>query len=232
MSFDSNFDDRWQNIIIPAIESKKILNLKLRAIRVDIRQSGDSIISEINNGISHSQLVLADISKTATTETEEGVKIHRNENVLFEVGLAMAIRQPVEVILIRDDDDKLLFDVSHIPVIKYNPKNIDDSVKLLRGIITDRLKERELVKDLRFARTVESLGQFEINLIRTNAHLEVLGWKGPSYPPAIATALPRVVETGILRLAKLATEEKPDLYVWTTFGREVANYVSKQKNAT
>ena len=225
MSFDAKYDSRWQNIFIPAIEAEVICGLNLKAVRVDISKSGDSIISEINNGIAHSQLVLADISKTNETKSEEGGKIHRNENVMFEVGLAMAVRQPVEVILVRDDDEKLLFDLSHIPVAKFDPEDEAQSISLMRKIISDRLKERNLVKDLRFKRTVESLGQFELNLVRSSAHLNVLGWEGPSYPAAIATALPRVVESGILRLAYFANEKRPDLYEWTIFGREIANYV-------
>jgi hypothetical protein len=230
MSFDKKYDFRWEKIYLPAIQGEPIHGLNLKAVRVDIRKSGDSIISEINNGIAHSQLVLADISITDEINTNGERTGFRNGNVMFEVGLAMAVRQPVEVILIRDDDAKLLFDLSHIPVATFNPHDIDASISLIRSIISDRLSERQLMKDLRFTRAIESLGQFELNLIRSNAHLETLGWEGPSYPPAIATALPRVVEAGILRLAHFKTEKHPDIYVWTTFGREIAKYVASKSD--
>ncbi len=227
MSFDPKYDERWDKIFVPAIEEMEIAGRNLKAIRVDIRKSGDSIVSEINNGIAHSQLILADISTIDQAKDNNVSGYHRNGNVMLEVGLALACRQPVEVILVRDDGEKLIFDLSHIPVVKFDPSNVEDSVFTIRKIISDRMQERDLIKDLRFNKVLESLGQFELNLIRSTAHLNVLGWEGPSYPPAVATALPRILESGILRLAQISKDGKPDLYVWTTFGKAVANFVKK-----
>ena len=56
-----------------------------------------SIITDILDGIAHSKLVLADIS-VATTGKWAG---QRNGNVMYEVGLAHAVRQSTEVLLIR-----------------------------------------------------------------------------------------------------------------------------------
>jgi hypothetical protein len=58
MSFDSKFDRTWRNIFVPAIEDHPISGKTLRAIRPDVRKSGDSILSEIIDGIAHSQLFL------------------------------------------------------------------------------------------------------------------------------------------------------------------------------
>ncbi len=229
MSFDRKYDQRWNNIFVPAIEGQKIAGKELKANRADISKSGDSIISEINNGIAHSQLVLADISVIYQTESSLGVS-HRNGNVMFEVGLALACRQPVEVILIRDDHEKLIFDLSHIPVITFDSGDYTGSIKTIQQTITDRLKERDLIKDLRFNKALETLGQFELDLIANNAHLNLLGWKGPSFPPAVATALPRILETGILRLAQISKNGEPDIYTWTTFGRAVADFVKSKRD--
>lgn len=155
MSFDEKYDTRWNNIFVPAIEEKEIAGRKLKAIRVDIRKSGDSIISEINNGIANSQIVLADISVTDKTEGPNGPAYHRNGNVMFEVGFALACRQPVEVILVRDGREKIIFDLSHIPVIEFNPMKIQDSVDSIRGTISVRMQERDLIKDLRFHKVLE-----------------------------------------------------------------------------
>jgi hypothetical protein len=149
----------------------------------------------------------------------------RNGNVMYEVGLAIACRQPVEVILVRDDERPLLFDISHIPVLRFDPNDVDRSSKVVRSTLVDRMRERDLTKDLRFKATFESLTQFEINLVRQNAHLNVLGWKGPSYPAAVAMALPRILDKGILRLIKPAAGGQPDVYTWTTFGRAVADHL-------
>lgn len=119
MSFDPRFDRRWESIFRPAIESITVGGQQLRAVRVDIRKSGDSILSEINDGIAHSQAVLADISVVDRISQHGATTAFRNGNVMFEVGVALACRQPVEVLLVRDDAEKLLFDVSHIPVVRF-----------------------------------------------------------------------------------------------------------------
>lgn len=223
MSFDPRFDRRWDGIFRAAIESIAIGGQQLNAVRVDIRKSGDSILSEINDGIAHSQLVLADISVTDTLVSDSSQTSFRNGNVMFEVGIALACRQPVEVVLVRDDAAKLLFDISHIPVIRFDPANEPAAIKLIQATLMDRLRERDMLKDLRLARTLESLTQFEINLIQTNSHLPALGWEGESLPAAVVMALPELLKKQVLRLAKLRTEKHPDVYVWTTFGRIIAD---------
>jgi hypothetical protein len=223
MSFDPRFERRWEGVFRPAIESISIAGRQLKAIRVDIRKSGDSILSEINDGIAHSQLVLADISVIDSLVTGGSQTSFRNGNVMFEVGIALACRQPVEVVLVRDDAEKLLFDISHIPVIRFDPANEAAATKLIQAALMDRFRERDLLKDLRLARTLESLTQFEINLIRTNSHLNALGWQGESLPAAVAMALPELLKKQVLRLAQLRTDRSPDIYVWTTFGRVIAD---------
>jgi hypothetical protein len=189
---------------------------------VDIRRSGDSILSEINNGIAHAQLVIADISVTDRWQDAGEKRWARNGNVMYEVGLALACRQAVEVILIRDDDEALLFDVSHIPVLRIDDNDPAGGIELLRRVISDRLKERNLIKDLRVHAILESLSQFELNLIKSNAHLDVLAWKGPSLPAAVAMSLPTLLEKKVLRLLKPRTADHPDVYAWTTLGKVVA----------
>lgn len=231
MSFDPECDGRWNLIFRPAIEGSTIHGKKLKAVRADTRKSGDSILTEIVRGIAHAQLILADISVTDEWEKDGKSKWYRNGNVMYEVGLAIACRQPVELVLVRDDDKPLLFDLSPIPVLRFDPGDSESSKRLIRLALDDRLGERDLTKDMRFVATIESLAPFEINLIRQNGHLTVLGWQGPSYPPAVALALPRLLETGILRLVKPAQRGRPDAYTWTTFGRAIADYLKDASDA-
>jgi hypothetical protein len=228
MSFDHKYDERWEKIFRPAIERYPIDDLTSKAIRVDIRKSGDSIVTEINDGIAHSQLILADVSVTNRWQ-DDGKKFWcRNGNVMYEVGLALSCRQPVEVILVRDDTESLLFDISQIPVLQFQPQNHLESEELIRRALLDRLRERNLLKDLRVTQILESLSQFEINIIRQNAHLEFLAWKGPSYPAAVGIALPTILQKRILRLVKLENGENPNIYTWTTLGRVIANFLQTQ----
>jgi hypothetical protein len=222
ISFSEPFESRWREIVLPAVEAQPIEGLTLRAVRVDTRRSGESILTEIIEGIAHSQLVLADISVVDRWLVGDVPRSARNGNVMYEVGRALACRQPVEVLLIRDDDDNLLFDVSTIPVLRYDPRDSARSVGLLRGAIADRLRERSLQRDLRLSRTVESLSQFEVNLIRANHHLEQLAWPGSSLPAAVVMALPALLEKQVLRLERVGTDSAPAVYAWTAFGRAVA----------
>ncbi len=63
MSFDAEFNPRWEKVIKPAINRLKLKDGNfLEAHRVDIRKISDSILTEILGEISNSLLVLADIS--------------------------------------------------------------------------------------------------------------------------------------------------------------------------
>ena len=228
MSFRQDYDSRWKDIFKPAIENEKFSRQALKAIRVDIRKSGDSILTEIMNGIAHAQLILADIFVTDEVEVDKEKRCFRNGNVMYEVGIALTCRTPVEVILVQDDDKPLLFDLSHIPVETFDPDEVGHSVEAIRKILLDRITERELEKDLRFQRIFDSLSQMEVNMIRNNAHMNDFGWKQDSLPAAVVFSLPRLLDKGVLRLDRLIRENNTAVYSWTAFGRVVADYIMKK----
>jgi hypothetical protein len=232
MPFRDDFTERWERVIKPAIEDQPLNGRTHKANRVDTRRSGDSIHTDIIDGVAHAQLVFADISVTDRWVSEGGAHWARNGNVMYEVGLAMACRQPVEVILVRDDGDDLLFDLTPIPVLRYDPSNVVESITRVRQTLADRLKERELVKDLRLNATMESLSQFELNVIISNRTQPALCWSGPSLPAAVAMALPRLLDKRVLRLLTPATDGRPALYGWTTFGRALADALPNNTPAT
>ena len=91
MSFEPRYDRRFANVIAPAINGIQMNGVSLRPYRVDTSKSGDSILTDIMDGIAHSEMVLADVS----TVGHEAVTGHpfRNANVLYEVGIALACRQ-------------------------------------------------------------------------------------------------------------------------------------------
>lgn len=220
MPFPEEFRLRWDQIYRPAISEPPI---GLRPIRVDESKSGDSILTEIIDGVAHSQLILADISVTNRWEDGPTKRFCRNANVMYEVGLAIACRQPCEVLLVRDDSDQLLFDASHLPVMRVDFNDQHAARGSIQQAITDRLLERDKLKDIRVQKILDQLSQFEVNLIRVNGHLQAFGWKGPSYPADVVMALPRLLDKGIVRLAMASTSTQPDAYTWTTFGRTVAD---------
>ena len=93
---------------------------------------------------------------SATTRSRASV--YRSGNVMYEVGVALACRQSSEVLLIRDDQERFLFDVSTIP-----HKHIDFSdanpCKATTGRRTrcSRLNERDHLQDARIAIAVAGL---------------------------------------------------------------------------
>ncbi len=107
MSFGEAYETRFAQVFEPAIRSVSVGGKPLNAMRVDQAKTGDSILTAILDGIAHSKVVLADVSSMGwDSKTGES---YRNGNVMYEVGLALACRQPSEVLLVRDDHEKFLF---------------------------------------------------------------------------------------------------------------------------
>jgi hypothetical protein len=112
MSFGDAYLRRFTEVIEPAVGAVTYREKQLRARRVDLSKSGDSILTDIIDGVAHSAMILADVSVIGH-DSKTGDP-YRNGNVMYEVGLALACRQPGEVLLVRDDKAPFLFDVSTV----------------------------------------------------------------------------------------------------------------------
>jgi hypothetical protein len=115
MSFAPEYHVRYEQVIARAISPIRLNGTPLAPYRVDISKSGDSILTDIMEGVAHSRMILVDISSVGR-DSKTG-EPYRNGNVMYEVGLALACRHPSEILLVRDDRDKFLFDgstVSHM----------------------------------------------------------------------------------------------------------------------
>src|SRR6266542_3542020 len=113
MSFSERYQKRFDDVIAPAISTIAVGGVPLEPHRVDLSKTGDSILTDIMEGIAHSQMVIADVSSVGKDSVTGDP--YRNGNVMYEVGIALACRQPQEILLIREDNDRFLFDVSTIP---------------------------------------------------------------------------------------------------------------------
>jgi hypothetical protein len=154
MSFDPRFDSRWKNVIAPAVRNVQVNEFPLEPYRVDVRRVSDSILTEILEGITNSLLFFADVTTIAHVDEMP----FRNANVMYEVGLAHAIRLPEEVILFRSDKDRLLFDVANVRVNDYSPDDDPHAAReLVSEIMMEALNEIELKKHLAVKRAAESL---------------------------------------------------------------------------
>jgi hypothetical protein len=152
MSFDSQFTPRWERVIKPAIEEIKKDGVPLQAHRVDASTIGDSILTQILGGIGNDLAVFADVTSLTNLN---GI---RNGNVMYEVGIAHAVRLPEEVIIFRSDSDKLLFDLANVRVHHYDPDNhAQEAGQLVKSAIVGALRELDLRRHLAVKHAAESL---------------------------------------------------------------------------
>jgi hypothetical protein len=226
MSFAPQYKSRYDAIISPAIESIAINTVPLKAYRVDTSKSGDSILTDIMEGIAHSQMIVADVSTFGTdAQTKQP---YRNGNVMYEVGIALACRQPQEVLLIRDDNDHFLFDVSTIPHLTIDFNNVQSARQRLQDELMARLRERQYVNDARVQMAIAGLSAEELTALKQVAEYApgtVWGRKDTGTVDFLAmVSTPRLLDKGIIQLAGRFEVGHP-AYHLTPLGMVVAKLV-------
>lgn len=201
MAFDKRHKLRWEKVIQPAIKG-----VELEPHRVDAGRVSDSILTQILQGIGVSRLVFADVSPL------DG---HRNVNVMYELGIAHATREPTEVVIFRDDNDQLPFDVTNLRVNQYdanpdcNPEGARSSLQLA---LADALKELDLSKSMAVQIAMRKLDQTSYNLL-----ISALG-TGSVRHPAGRTMGQALASVDVLRALSVLLElgllqpEYPDIY--------------------
>lgn len=223
MSFSDVYKVRFENVIAPAIKGILLNGIPLSPYRVDISKSGDSILTDIMDGIAHSQMVLCDVSSIGK-DSKTG-EPYRNGNVMYEIGLALACRQPSEVLLIRDDRDKFLFDVSTIPHMHINYSDMDSAKKMLQTELLARLKEQTYINDARVQLAIESLSGQEIKMLSELIDLQPdqsRSWEiGGTVLSVYEAAIMRLLDKRLIKLTGKFEKGFPG-YQLTYLGRVVA----------
>jgi hypothetical protein len=203
---------------------------------VDLRKASDSVLTEILEGIARCRFFLADI--TAVGELD-GQAI-RNGNVLYEVGLAHAARLPEEVVLLRSDNQELLFDVMNVRVLGYDPDGAPAAARdLIAEAIVQSLKELDLARSLSVRRAAEALDLhswfvlLEAEAAGALRHPPVRTMRDAVGGSTRRQAIDRLLETGAFRAEivnltpeLLASGGIEDLVAYrvTEFGSAVARY--------
>lgn len=221
MPFHNEFSPIWNRSIQPAIDDD--IAGPLQARRVDATTLSGSVITDILNGIAHSRLILADISVAL-----EGKWIgQRNGNVMYEVGLAHAVRQNTEILLIRSDNELINFDVAHINVHKYDREDLAGARHQIYQLVSEMLAQIEQQKSLMVTRAVDQLDT------DTMKYLSEYAASGPFTGPDPKTmgeallsisnrlALSRLQQLGVIRCAP-TTIGPAHIFSLTAFGRAVA----------
>jgi len=217
MSFAPAYAKRFETVIEPAIRAINTSDGQLVPHRVDISQSGDSIITEIVDGIAHSRLVLADVSSIGKDSISGNS--FRNGNVMYEVGIALACRQPQDVLLIRDDHDPFLFDLSAIPHVTLD-FTADDADIQLRKALQDRIAEQDIVSDARIKIAVATLTNTEAHILKALSDLpddHVMSFQVGGLFAHFELGLGRLLDKGLIHPTEKANENPA--YRLTPFGR-------------
>lgn len=147
MPFSGRFSLRWEHVVEPGIKAAG-----LDPYRVDLSKVADSIPLKILREIGTCRLVFADIT------SENGV---RNANVMYELGIAHAIRRPEEVIVFRSDNDVLPFDIAPVFADTYRPDSgpgaSTAAIAQVRGAIERAIGSVDLTRHLIVQRIVDAL---------------------------------------------------------------------------
>jgi hypothetical protein len=224
MSFDAAYARRYAQVIERAIRAITHHGRALVPRRADLSKTGDSILSDIIDGVAHSTMVLCDVS-TIGHDSRSGYA-YRNGNVMYEVGVALACRQPSEVLLIRDDHDRFLFDVSTVPHMHIDFANEDAAARALSEELVARLKEIDRVRDARVELMVRSLTSQERNLLnafKANGFDTTFGLRKENF--AVMAGIPRLLDKGLITTYGMSGQA--NMYRWTTLGRVVVDNLDR-----
>lgn len=224
MSFAEEFQDIWQSAIKPAIESDACETLS--AHRVDATTISGSIMTEIIEGVAHAKLIFADISIVGSGKWAG----QRNGNAMYELGLAHAIRQAVEVIIVKSDHDVINFDVAGIKVQNYDKNNFNAARKIFSELINSRLSDVKNYKSLKVEQAVNSLDQYCLTLILDAGKKDYFSIPDPKNIGEIISLLgqgwrdatAKMLSLGMLRWdAQINSNSANFAYHWTDFGKAV-----------
>ena len=104
--------------------------------------------------------MLADISALSKPE---GDYVPRNGNVMYELGIAHAVESPDKVLIVKDDEERVIFDLTSIPHNVINFDDVDSAKEEVGKLIVDRINEGQRIFDfkLKAYTTSMSLGEFD-----------------------------------------------------------------------
>ena len=213
MPFDESINDTF-NVIS---ESAKNLGFE-KSFRVGLETEANSINDRIFDAIANSKMLIFDLSD----DTRTGAI---NHNVIYELGIANAIREPFDIVLIRKqnkDKMKLPFDIQGLYINFFEEKITEEFVK---NVITSVMQNQEWHKSKRISSAIESLDENGLLLMNQ------IGYKPKGYNHFNSSGLDynskmsllRLVDLGIVKFACVIWQKGGFEYAyhWTPFGYAV-----------
>jgi hypothetical protein len=221
MAFDPAFDDIWEGILKPAVAQ-----IGMAANRVDATVISGNILTDIMDGIAQARLILVEL-----TALQCG---HPNDNVMYELGLAHALRQASEVLLIRSDTEKILFDVSPIRIHTYHRSDPAKARSQIAGWVRNSLAEVNSIKSLKVQLAVEALDDTCLSLMKACADTDWFYLSQDQTMDGILSSIPnrlatsRMLELGLLQ-CRVDHDGSTYAYFWTSFANAVMRRIGYRK---
>ena len=161
MPFHSDFDLVYGTI------KKELNDFGLICNRVDEIGGSTPIINKIITQIISSQYIVVDLSRY-------------NPNVFYELGIAHTFKDARNILLIKQKEDKVPFDITHLTYIEYDK----DNLRLLTAIIKKFISENKSISSFYDALIICGI----INIVdeNSNQHIEYLQ---KSLGPNLSTAV-------------------------------------------
>lgn len=231
MPFVKSFDKKFEKIKQVAVD----LGFEC-AKRVDEEVTAKDLLHEILDGIGNSRTLLFDLSNNPKSQ-------QINSNVLYELGVATAIREPEDILIIREikklDTEKSRTDMPfNIKHLNYNNYKGELQTKWLKEKIKKVIDSQNWYKSKRVEITAKALDGVAYELMwsiyenseegKDNFHDANVGKN-----PIVKMAVLRLLDLGIIRFetARDRKNKEWSLY-WTPFGKEVMKYLGIEKKKT
>lgn len=217
MPFHCEFDKRFTDIVDP---SAKQVGFN-KAVRIDQSIEGNVVTDKIWNGIANSKMILVDLTDDPKSNG------HVNGNVLLELGVAQAMREPSSVIIIRDQDPNIAdFDVRGLTINR--PEGGKLTQEWLTTLLHDSVENYDWSESKRVKAAAESIDDIGLLLMfqfgespQKSTHFNTRKFNSLQKMSVL-----RLLDLGLLRFVTGgANRPSEHAYHWTAFGYEVMKYL-------
>ena len=216
MPFHDSFDIKFRNIMSPSAQKAGFE----KAERVKEDWEANVITDRIFDGIANSKMVLFDLTDDPKSPCQFSRQV--NGNVLYELGIANAMREPEDILLIRESSSvKIPFDISGLNINIYEGEL---EIDWLSSKLQKALEKQKWYMSKRVDAASKSIDEFAFEIMYQ------IGCRPPGFnhfniagmPPEVRMSVLRLIDLGILWFATGIDERSREhAYRWTPFGREV-----------
>lgn len=223
MPFDKTFDEKYKVIEAAA----EMSGFKGKAAeRVDKMVQADQIYMKIIYKIANSKMLLFDLSDDP--EIPCGCKKHANSNVIWELGVAFSIREPEDIVIIKEKSkSELPFNIRQILRNEYDKSEF--TKEWVANILKNACDAQKWHKSKRVSAIAQSLDPHSVQLIQDRGRFPV----GDSHfgfnqlNTEMKMSISKLIDLGILKFDwNIKNEEASQEYSydWTPFGRAVMEH--------